>query len=564
MSLTGALANASAALTTSQYQVTVSTTNVANASTDGYTTKTYSATSQTSTLALSTGELSRVTDVYLQKSLIVSSASAGYAETIDSYLARYDTLLGDTSSGGDIASLTSALVSDITSLASGTGDTDAAAVVSAATELADSLRTLSSGIQDLRSDADAAIATTVDDVNALLQEIDSLNDQIVAGQGDLTSLADARDTALQSLSGLISVTSYTDSSGRLNIYTGGQMLVGTTVSTLSFTASGTVSADSTYPDSLSGISINGRDVTSSLTGGELGALIALRDEVLPAEQDALDSLATTLISALNTAASAGAASPPGSLTSTTAVTAATPLSLTGTLGLVQTTTDGVATAIDQIDLSTVATVGELVDALNAVTGVTASIVDGKLTISSSSGGVVLDSSTALTDTGETLSDWMGFNDIFSGEDASDIRVTSALSADSSLLATSSLDTSAAVGQTAVASGGTGGASALLSALTEDRAFEASGNLSARSRSLADYATDVLSSAATTISTAASTATSATALRDGYANSLSNVTGVNLDEQTALVSLYQQQYEISAQLMSAIQDMYDALISMVAS
>lgn len=564
MSLTGALANASAALTTSQYQVTVSTTNVANASTDGYTTKTYSATSQTSTLALSTGELSRVTDVYLQKSLIASSASAGYAETIDSYLARYDTLLGDTSSGGDIASLTSALVSDITSLASGTGDTDAAAVVSAATELADSLRTLSSGIQDLRSDADAAIATTVDDVNALLQEIDSLNDQIVAGQGDLTSLADARDTALQSLSGLISVTSYTDSSGRLNIYTGGQMLVGTTVSTLSFTASGTVSADSTYPDSLSGISINGRDVTSSLTGGELGALIALRDEVLPAEQDALDSLATTLISALNTAASTGAASPPGSLTSTTAVTAATPLSLTGTLGLVQTTTDGVATAIDQIDLSTVATVGELVGALNAVTGVTASIVDGKLTISSSSGGVVLDSSTALTDTGETLSDWMGFNDIFSGEDASDIRVTSALSADSSLLATSSLDTSAAVGQTAVASGGTGGASALLSALTEDRAFEASGNLSARSRSLADYATDVLSSAATTISTAASTATSATALRDGYANSLSNVTGVNLDEQTALVSLYQQQYEISAQLMSAIQDMYDALISMVAS
>ncbi|OGN51678.1 MAG: flagellar hook-associated protein FlgK [Caulobacterales bacterium RIFOXYB1_FULL_67_16] len=564
MSLTGALANASAALTTSQYQVALSTTNVANADTDGYTTKTYSATSQTSVLALSTGELSRVTDAYLQKSLIVSSASAGYAETVDSYMSRYDTLLGDTSSDGDIASLTSALVTDITSLASGTGDTDAAAVVSAASELADGLRALSSGIQDLRTDADAAIATTVDEINTLLQEIDSLNDQIVAGQGDVTSLQDARDTALQSLSGLISVTSYTDSSGRLNLYTGGQMLVGTTVSTLSFTASGTVSADSTYPDSLSGISINGRDVTSSLTGGELGALIALRDEILPAEQDALDSLATTLISALNTAASTGAASTPGSLTSTTAVTASTPLSLTGTLDVVQTTTAGVATAIDEIDLSSITTVGELVDALNGVSGITASITDGKLTISSSSGGVVLDSSAALTDTGESLSDWMGFNDIFSGDSAANIRVTAALAADPSLLATSSLDTSAAVGQTAVASGGVGGATALLDALNEDRDFGASGNLSARNRSLADYATDILSSAATTISTASSTATSATALRDGYANSLSNATGVNLDEQTALVSLYQQQYEISAQLMSAIQDMYDALISMVAS
>jgi flagellar hook-associated protein 1 len=564
MSLTGALANASAALTTSQYQIALSNTNVANASTDGYTTKTYSATAQTTTLALSTGEVSRVTDTYMQKSLITSSASAGYAETVDSYLARYDTVLGDTSSGGDIASLTSALVTDLTSLSAGTGDTDAAAVVSAATELADGLRTLSTGVQDLRSDADAAIATTVDEVNGLLQEIDSLNDQIVSGQGDQASLADSRDTALQTLSGLIGVTSYTDTTGRLNVYAGGQMLVGTTVSTLSFTASGTVTADSTYPTSLSGVSVNGRDVTSSLSGGELGALIDLRDEILPAEQDALDSLATNLISALNTAASTGSASPPGSLTSTTAVTADTPLSLTGTLGVVQSTTAGVATAIDQIDLSSVTTVGELVDALNGVSGVSASITDGKLTISSSSGGVVLDSSVALTDTGETLSDWMGFNDIFSGDDASNIRVSSALSANPSLLATSSLDTTATVGQTAVASGGTGGSSALLTAMTEDRSFAKSGNLSARSRSLSDYATDVLSSAATTVSTAASTATSATALRDGYANSLSNTTGVNLDEQTALVSLYQQQYEVTAQLMSAIQDMYDALISMVAS
>ncbi|MFN4186344.1 MAG: terminase large subunit domain-containing protein, partial [Hyphomonas sp.] len=67
-------------------------------------------------------------------------------------------------------------------------------------------------------------------------------------------------------------------SGRLNIYAGGQMLVGSTVSTLTFTASGAVTADSVYPATLSGVSVNGRDVTSSLSGGELGALIALRDE----------------------------------------------------------------------------------------------------------------------------------------------------------------------------------------------------------------------------------------------------------------------------------------------
>lgn len=562
MSLSGALANASASLTTAQYRVSLSSTNVANASTEGYTAKTYTATSQTTTLALSTGELSRVTDTYMQKSLVTSSASAGYAETIDSYMSRYDTLLGDTSSEGDVASLTSSLSTSLTSLSSGTGDTDATAVVSAAAELADGLRSLSSGIQDLRSDADSAIATTVDEVNTLLEEIDGLNDQIVSGQGDVTSLEDARDTALQSLSGLVGVSSYTDSSGRMNVYSGGQMLVGATASTLSFTSSGSVSAESIYPTSLSGVSVNGRDVTSSLTGGELGALIALRDEVLPAEQDSLDSLASTLVSAVNTAASTGAASPPGTLTSSTTVASDTPLSATGTLGVVQSTTAGVATAIDQIDLSSVTTVGELVDALNGLSGVTASIVDGKLTISSTSGGVTLDSSSALTSGGETLSDWMGFNDVFSGDDASTIRVSSTLAETPSRLATSKLDTAATVGKTAVASGGTGGASAMLAALNDDRSFDTSGNLSARSRSLVDYAADVLSSAATTISTAESKASSATALRDGYANSLSNTTGVNLDEETALVSLYQQQYETAGQLMSAIQDMYDALISMV--
>jgi len=561
MSLSGALANASASLTTAQYQVALGTTNVANASTAGYTSKTYAATAQTTTLALTTGELSRITDTYLQKSLITSSASAGYAETIDSYMARYDTLLGDTSSAGDISSLTSALATELTSLASGTGDTDAAAVVAAAAELADGLRSLSAGIQDLRADADTAIGTTVDQINALLVEIDGLNDQIVAGQGGATTLADARDTALQTLSGLIGVSSYTDSSGRLNVYAGGQMLVGNTVSTLSFTASGDVSSDSTYPTSLSGVSVNGRDVTPSLTGGELGALIALRDVVLPGEQAGLDALASTLISAVNTAASTGAASPPGTLTSTTTVTADMPLALTGSLTLVQSSTAGVATAIDQIDLSSIATVGELVDALNGVSGVAAAIVDGKLTVSSASGGVTLDSSAALTGDGATLSDWMGFNAVFSGDDASTVRVTSALTKDASRLAVSSVDASATVGQTAVPSGGTGGASALVSALTSDQAFAQSGNLSARNRSLVNYAADVLSGAATTIATAATTASSATTLRDGYANSLSNATGVNLDEQTALVSLYQQQYEISAQLMSAIQAMFDALISM---
>jgi flagellar hook-associated protein 1 FlgK len=564
MSLGGVLANASAALSTAQYQVALSTTNVANASTTGYTSKTWAATSQTATLALNTGTVSRATSTYLLKSVITSAAQAGYDNAVDDTLSRYDTLLGGTDNGSDIASLTSALSTALTSLASGSSTASAADVVSAASDLADGLRDLSSGIQSLRKDADSAIATTVGQINALLTTISGLNSQIVSGQGDAASLADARDTAMTSLASLIGVTSYEDTSGRLNVYTtSGQQLVGDTASVLGFSTS-SVSASTTWPDSLAGVTINGRDATSSLTTGELGGLLALRDTILPTEQAALDTLATGVIDAVNTAAASSASYPPSSLTSSLSVASSDALSLTGSLTIVQMTTSGTSTGSTTLDLSGVTTVADLMTALNGVSGVTASLSDGKLTISSTSGGIALDSSAALTASGQTLNAYLGFNDVFTGTDASTIRVSAGLLSDASKLASSTLNASAAVNASAVASGGTGGVQAMLTALGADRALPASGKLSAQTTSLLSYASTVLASAASTVSKASAAASLSTTLAQGYANSLSNVTGVNLDEQTALVSLYQQQYEITAQLMSAIKDMFDTLVSMAAS
>jgi flagellar hook-associated protein 1 FlgK len=564
MSLGGVLANAAAALSTAQYQVALGTTNVANASNEGYTSKTWAATSQTATLALNTGTVSRATSTYLLKSVITSAAQAGYDATVDESLSRYDTLLGGTDDGSDIGSLTSGLATALTSLASGSGTTSAADVVSAASDLADGLRTLSSGIQSLRSDADSAIATTVTQINGLLTTISGLNDQIVGGQGDAASLADARDTAMTALAGLTGVTSYEDASGRLKVYTtSGQQLVGDSASVLGFTTS-SVSASATYPASLSGVTVNGKDVTAALTTGELGGLLALRDVILPAEQAALDTLAAGVIEAVNTAAAASASYPPSSLTSSLSVSAGDALSLSGSLTIVQMTTSGVSTGSTTLDLSGVTSVADLMTALNGVSGVTASLSNGRLTIASASGGIALDSSAALTGTGETLNASLGFNAVFTGTDASTIRVSASLLSDASTLATSTLNPSAAVNASAVASGGTGGVQAMLTALGADRALPASGKLSAATTSLLSYASTVLASAASTVSSASDAASLSSALADGYKNSLSNTTGVNLDEQTALVSLYQQQYEISAQLMSAIKDMFDTLISMAAS
>lgn len=564
MSLGGVLANASAALSSAQYQVALSTTNVANASNEGYTSKTYAATSQTATLALNTGTISRATDTYLLKSVISSAAQAGYDSAVDASLSRYDTLLGGTDDGADVASLVSGLATALTSLSSGASTTSAADVVTAASELADGLRTLSSGIQTLRGDADTAIASTVGQINSLLTTLDDLNDRIVSGQGDAATLADTRDTTMTALAGLVGVTSYEDASGRLNVYTtSGQQLVGDTAGVLGFTTS-SVGASSTWPTGLSGVTLNGKDVTAGLKTGELGGLLGLRDTVLPAEQAALDTLAAGVIDAVNTAAAASAAYPPTSLASSLPVTADSALTLTGSLTIVQMTTGGVSTGATTLDLSGVTSISDLMTALNGVSGVTASLSNGKLTLSSSSGGIALDSGSALTGSGQTLSVWLGFNDVFTGTDASTIRVSAALQSDTSKLATSTLNASAAVNASAVASGGTGGVQKMLTALSADRSLPGTGKLSASTGTLLSYASTVLASAASTVSGASDAASLSSALSEGYRNSLSNTTGVNLDEQTALVSLYQQQYEISAQLMSAIKDMFDTLVSMAAS
>lgn len=564
MSLSGILANAGASLSASQYQVSLASTNTANASVEGYTNKTYTATAQTSTLALSEGQVQRTVDTYLQTSVITSAAEAGYDSVVSESLSQYDSLLGAVDGGSDISSLTSDLVGALTDLASSSSTSTASDVVAAASDLADGLRDLSSGIQSLRDDADSAIATTVDEVNELLRTIDDLNDKIVAGVGDTTTLQDERDTALTTLSGLMSVSRYTDSSGRMHVYTtGGQQLVGQNASQLSFTSK-SVSAGSTYPGDLSGVSLNGKDITSSITQGELGGLLALRDEILPAEQEALDALAVNLIDAINTATAGSSSYPPSSLTSTRSVSGADALNVSGSLTVVQMDSSGTVTGSTSIDLSSVSTVDDLVSALNGVSGVTASVTDGRLTISSSSGGVALDAESAVMDTGESLNVYLGFNDVFTGTNASTIRVSESLLSNADKLATSSLDSSAAVGSKAVSSGGVGGVQAMLDALDEDRDFAAAGSLSARTTSLSSYAAAVLSAASTTVSDASSAAEQSSTLHEGYKNSLSNATGVNLDEQSALVSLYEQQYEASAQLMSTVQDMFDMLISMVSS
>ena len=65
--------------------------------------------------------------------------------------------------------------------------------------------------------------------------------------------------------------------------------------------------------------------------------------------------------------------PPSTLTGTTAVTASTALSATGTVRIAVTDQSGNLASYRDLDLSGYATVGDLVSAINGISGLSASI-----------------------------------------------------------------------------------------------------------------------------------------------------------------------------------------------
>ena len=274
-----------------QVQMSVASANISNADTTGYTEKTANQAAVVSTGSGAGTTITGITssvDKLLLKSLSKSNSELGSANTLNNYLDQLQSLYGSSgsssSSGTSIANTIASLESAISSLA---GTTSSASLqsnaVSALDDVASQLRETSSDIQQLRGNADKDIASSVDDVNQQLKTIADLNTQIkqVAASGQSTAdLEDQRNTAVQDIASKMNVSYFISSSGGMQVYTSsGQALVDGSAHALSYTAASSVSASTTYPSGgLSGITVNGVDITSQITSGKIGALINLRDK----------------------------------------------------------------------------------------------------------------------------------------------------------------------------------------------------------------------------------------------------------------------------------------------
>lgn len=301
MSIESALDTALSGLLATQAQIQVVSGNVANVQTPGYSRETLPQETVVNSVASSveTGAVQRVADQVINTNLTNQMTTTSAATTLQTYFKQIDSLLGQVGSGASINQALDQFSSALQAVATTPQDPVAqGAAVSAGKQLAQTLNQLSAGIQSIRQGTDAAIATDVQTLNTALKSIATTNSQIsqLQAEGQSTAvLQDQRDQALQQVAQLIGVSSFITGDGSMVVVTtSGQTLVDQIgAGTFSYTPAGNVSASTT----LSGIKLNGLDITSQITTGSLGALRQLRDTDLPGLTAQLNQFTDNLFNA---------------------------------------------------------------------------------------------------------------------------------------------------------------------------------------------------------------------------------------------------------------------------
>ncbi|MGB8401637.1 flagellar hook-associated protein FlgK [Bradyrhizobium sp.] len=329
MSLSSALSTIMAGLSTNQAALSIVSSNVANAKTPGYVTRTLGqievagASSDAGASVRVTG-VNRQLDHYLQTQLRTETSGSAYADQMSNVLAQLQSIYGTPGGAGTLESAYNDFTSALQALSANSGTQSARVLaLTTAQSLAQQLNTATQGVQALRSNAEQDIGISVTQANNDMAQIAKLNSQLQslpANDNNAATLLDQRDSAINDLAKYMDIRVVTDSANQAAVYTtSGLQLVGVQASLLTFNSQGTLNASSQWNSNptlssagtLTLTFANGANVdliaTNSIGSGRIGADLKLRDNTLVQAQAQLDQLAATLAGSLSDKTTAGAA-----------------------------------------------------------------------------------------------------------------------------------------------------------------------------------------------------------------------------------------------------------------
>ncbi|MDP3334020.1 MAG: flagellar hook-associated protein FlgK [Methylococcaceae bacterium] len=179
-------------------------------------------------------------------------------------------------------------------------------MLSKAESLTGQFSSLSTQFDALRQQTNNQMQSMTDDINSYAKNIAELNGKIIIESGLSSTerlpndLLDQRDALVAKIAEKISVSTVAQADGSLSVFVGsGQSLVlGLNASRMSIGSSTTDVAQKT-------VLINGQNITSQVTGGELAGALKFRDEVLDPAQNQLGLIAAGFATEFNALQTSG-------------------------------------------------------------------------------------------------------------------------------------------------------------------------------------------------------------------------------------------------------------------
>ena len=157
-------------------------------------------------------------------------------------------------------------------------------VIDTATDLANSFQQTAAGVQSVEQDTDQQLQQTVTNINNLVGQLQGYNAQILRGDRNDAGLEAQVYSTLEQLSQYVDFTATPQANGSVTVMLGGQtpLLVGAQQYSISSTFQQPADAVNTQgPPQAQILASDGTDVTANVTTGQLGALLNLRNQVLP-------------------------------------------------------------------------------------------------------------------------------------------------------------------------------------------------------------------------------------------------------------------------------------------
>ncbi|MHC6226652.1 flagellar hook-associated protein FlgK [Pseudomonas sp. X10] len=294
-------------LNASQAALSVTSNNIANAATSGYSrqqaVQSAGALQNIGVGFLGTGttlsDVRRIYSAYLDNQLQTATSLQADAVAFQDQITSVDKLLADRDTG--ISSVLSSFFSALQTASAKPGDVASRQLLlTQAQTLSNRFNAISTQMSQQNESINSQLDTLTGQVNKLTASIAEYNKQIVqlsASGNTPNSLLDARNEAVRSLNELVGVT-VQERDGNFDVYLGtGQSLVtGNRANTLSVAPGNTDKSQYSLQVNYQNFS---SDVTSVVSGGQIGGLLRYRSEVLAPAMNELGRVALVVADSIN-------------------------------------------------------------------------------------------------------------------------------------------------------------------------------------------------------------------------------------------------------------------------